>query len=63
MYSDLVSRAKRRIGLGVTGLADALLMVGLRYGSDAAAAKRRMPRKSIWVFRSSCAIFRSEIHF
>lgn len=29
--------AKRRIGLGVTGLADALLMVGLRYGSDRAA--------------------------
>ncbi len=32
------ARAKRRIGLGVTGLADALLMVGLRYGSDAAVA-------------------------
>ena len=31
------ARAKRRIGLGVTGLADALLMVGLRYGSDEAA--------------------------
>lgn len=31
------ARAKRRIGLGVTGLADALLMVGLRYGSEAAA--------------------------
>ena len=29
--------AKRRIGLGVTGLADALLMVGLRYGSQEAA--------------------------
>ncbi len=33
------AKAKRRIGLGVTGLADALLMVGLRYGSDAAAAR------------------------
>ena len=29
--------AKRRIGLGVTGLADALLMVGSRYGSEGAA--------------------------
>ena len=31
------ARDKRRIGLGVTGLADALLMLGLRYGSDEAA--------------------------
>ncbi|MFN4172345.1 MAG: adenosylcobalamin-dependent ribonucleoside-diphosphate reductase [Pseudorhodobacter sp.] len=33
------ARAKRRIGLGVTGLADALLMLGLRYGSERAAAQ------------------------
>ena len=32
------ARLKRRIGLGVTGLADALLMVGERYGSEEAAA-------------------------
>ena len=31
-------RAARRIGLGITGLADALLMLGLRYGSDASLA-------------------------
>jgi len=31
------AQAKRRIGLGVTGLADALLMLGLRYGSEQAA--------------------------
>jgi ribonucleoside-diphosphate reductase alpha chain len=31
------AQAKRRIGLGVTGLADALMMTGLRYGSVAAA--------------------------
>jgi ribonucleoside-diphosphate reductase alpha chain len=31
------AQAKRRIGLGVTGLANALLMTGLRYGSPEAA--------------------------
>ncbi|MEP2718344.1 adenosylcobalamin-dependent ribonucleoside-diphosphate reductase [Pseudophaeobacter sp.] len=31
------AQAKRRIGLGVTGLADALLMLGLEYGTEAAA--------------------------
>ncbi len=29
------AEAKRRIGLGVTGLADAFVMCGIRYGSDA----------------------------
>ncbi len=36
---QLEAKNKRRIGLGVTGLADALLMLGLRYGSPEAAAK------------------------
>jgi ribonucleoside-diphosphate reductase alpha chain len=33
------ARAKRRIGLGVTGLADALIFLGLPYGSAAAREK------------------------
>ncbi|MEL6978846.1 MAG: adenosylcobalamin-dependent ribonucleoside-diphosphate reductase, partial [Pseudomonadota bacterium] len=33
------ARAKRRIGLGVTGLADALAMAGLTYGEDDAVAQ------------------------
>ncbi|WP_138934722.1 adenosylcobalamin-dependent ribonucleoside-diphosphate reductase [Roseovarius arcticus] len=41
------AKAKRRIGLGVTGLADALLMVGERYGSDAAAAQTAAWLKAI----------------
>ena len=32
------AKAKRRIGLGMTGLADALAMCGLRYGTPGAAA-------------------------
>jgi ribonucleoside-diphosphate reductase alpha chain len=35
------ARAKRRIGLGFTGLGDALVMLGLRYDSDAARAMAR----------------------
>ncbi|MEO0670087.1 MAG: adenosylcobalamin-dependent ribonucleoside-diphosphate reductase [Pseudomonadota bacterium] len=41
------AQAKRRIGLGVTGLADALLMVGLRYGSDEAARQTEAWLKAI----------------
>ncbi|GHE99023.1 ribonucleoside-diphosphate reductase, adenosylcobalamin-dependent [Aliiroseovarius zhejiangensis] len=41
------AQAKRRIGLGVTGLADALLMMGLRYGSDEAAAQTEAWMKQI----------------
>ncbi|WP_170409825.1 adenosylcobalamin-dependent ribonucleoside-diphosphate reductase [Ruegeria atlantica] len=41
------AQAKRRIGLGVTGLADALLMLGLRYGSDEAARQTERWLKAI----------------
>ena len=41
------AQQKRRIGLGVTGLADALLMVGQRYGSDEAAAQTEEWLKAI----------------
>ncbi|MEM7724735.1 MAG: adenosylcobalamin-dependent ribonucleoside-diphosphate reductase, partial [Pseudomonadota bacterium] len=41
------AQAKRRIGLGVTGLADALAMVGLRYGSEEAAAQTEVWMKAI----------------
>ncbi len=38
---------KRRIGLGVTGLADALLMLGLEYGTDDAAQQTEAWLKAI----------------
>jgi ribonucleoside-diphosphate reductase alpha chain len=41
------AKAKRRIGLGVTGLADALLMVGQRYGSVEAASLTEAWMKAI----------------
>ena len=41
------AQAKRRIGLGVTGLADALLMLGLRYGSDGAVAQTEQWMRAI----------------
>jgi len=41
------AQAKRRIGLGVTGLADALLMLGLRYGAPDAVDQTRAWMKAI----------------
>ncbi|MCF6234655.1 MAG: adenosylcobalamin-dependent ribonucleoside-diphosphate reductase [Rhodobacteraceae bacterium] len=50
------ARAKRRIGLGITGLADALLMVGLRYGSDKAARQT-----SHWLHRIARAAYLASV--
>ncbi|WP_295045860.1 adenosylcobalamin-dependent ribonucleoside-diphosphate reductase [uncultured Paracoccus sp.] len=41
------AQAKRRIGLGVTGLADALLMLGLRYGAPDAVERTRVWMRAI----------------
>ncbi len=41
------ANAKRRIGLGITGLADALIMCRARYGSDRAVALTRSWMKSL----------------
>ncbi len=51
------AQAKRRIGLGVTGLADALMMTGLRYGSDEAA--RQTER---WLHRIARAAYLASAH-
>ncbi len=50
------ARAKRRIGLGVTGLADALLMVGLRYGTEEAAS-----RTEDWLHRIARAAYLASV--
>jgi len=50
------ARNKRRIGLGVTGLADALLMLGLRYGSEEAA--RQTER---WLHALARAAYRASV--
>jgi ribonucleoside-diphosphate reductase alpha chain len=53
---------KRRIGLGVTGLADALIMLGLRYGSDAAVAatERWLETLKIAAYRASVDLAREK---
>ena len=50
------AEAKRRIGLGVTGLADALLMCGMRYGSEEAA--RQTER---WLHAIARAAYRASV--
>jgi ribonucleoside-diphosphate reductase alpha chain len=52
------ARAKRRVGLGVTGLADALILCGLRYGSPAAVRAAEC-----WVGEIARAAYRASIAF
>ena len=41
------ARGSRRIGLGITGLADALVMMGIRYGSDQSFATASQTMRAI----------------
>jgi ribonucleoside-diphosphate reductase alpha chain len=50
------AKAKRRIGLGITGLADALAMCRLRYGTETAAA-----RAQSWMADVEEAAYRASI--
>ncbi len=51
-------KSARRVGLGVTGLGDALIMLGLDYDSDAARAHAREWLEAIrdTAYRESCAL-------
>jgi ribonucleoside-diphosphate reductase alpha chain len=56
------ARSTRRIGLGITGLADALVMLGLAYGSPAALslAGEIMQRVRDAAYRASAALAREK---
>jgi ribonucleoside-diphosphate reductase alpha chain len=51
------ARAKRRIGLGITGLADALIFCGAAYGSDAALSLTER-----WMATMKRAAYRASAH-
>ncbi|MCY4287784.1 MAG: adenosylcobalamin-dependent ribonucleoside-diphosphate reductase [Aestuariivita sp.] len=59
------AKAKRRVGLGVTGLADALVMCGLRYGSDRAVVQTEQWLKQIAqsAYRASIALAKEKSPF
>jgi ribonucleoside-diphosphate reductase alpha chain len=52
------AKAKRRVGLGVTGLADALILLGLRYDSPEAVARAEQLLSSIKIaaYRASAEL-------
>ncbi|HEX7633832.1 MAG TPA: adenosylcobalamin-dependent ribonucleoside-diphosphate reductase [Noviherbaspirillum sp.] len=55
---EKAARASRRIGLGITGLADALTMLGVRYGSSASIdiAEKTMQTICHAAYRTSIAL-------
>lgn len=61
----LAAHKARRIGLGITGLADALLTLGIRYGSDASLDFAGEVMRSIChaAYRQSIAIAREKPRF
>jgi ribonucleotide reductase alpha subunit len=59
------ARGSRRIGIGITGLADALLMLGIRYGSDAACKEAAETMRGIChaAYRASVELARERGSF
>lgn len=59
------ARGSRRIGLGITGLADALVMLGLRYGEERALSMARDLMRSIChaAYGASIALAREKSSF
>ncbi len=59
------ARGSRRIGLGITGLADAFVMIGLAYGEDRALTLARDIMRSIChtAYRASIAFAREKASF
>ncbi|MEF8792872.1 adenosylcobalamin-dependent ribonucleoside-diphosphate reductase [Thiohalorhabdus sp.] len=57
-----VERGNRRVGLGITGLADALIMLGLRYDSAAGRAQAETAMRTITetAYRASAALAREK---
>ncbi len=59
------ARGSRRVGLGITGLADALVMLGLRYGEESAISVARDLMRAIChaAYRTSIALAREKTSF
>lgn len=62
---EVEAKAKRRIGLGVTGLADALAMGGYEYGSEEAVSWTNdiMKRIAVMAYETSCDLAREKGSF